>query len=126
MQLVRGKPLSLAYLTRNAPTSFLFGLCNVAGTVDHLTAQRMRPPPTDDEFVGMADYVTESFHDLLAEDPESISDSNSSGGSLHPSRKCFMAEVEHEDTPEGHVDSVYEGNVTQCRCLTTDSLPQGT
>jgi hypothetical protein len=60
----------------------------------------------------MADYVVESFHDLLVGDSELISDSHSSGGSHHPWRECFMAEVEREDTPEGHVDSVHDGNVT--------------
>jgi hypothetical protein len=60
----------------------------------------------------MADYVMESFHDLLTGDSKSIFDSNSSGGSHHPSRECFMAKVKHENTPEGHVDSVHDGNVT--------------
>jgi hypothetical protein len=66
-QLARGEPLSPAYLNRNALIAFLFGLHNAVGTVGHLMAQHMHLPPTDDEFVGMADYVTESFHDLLQE-----------------------------------------------------------
>jgi hypothetical protein len=40
------------------------------GSVDHLTAQRMHLPPANDEFIGMADYVTESFYDLLVGDSE--------------------------------------------------------
>jgi hypothetical protein len=53
----------------------------------------------------MTDYVLESFHDLLAGESEVISDSNSSGGSHHPSWECFMA-----DPPEGHIKSVHDGN----------------
>jgi hypothetical protein len=51
----------------------------------------MRLPPANDKFVGMADYVTESFYDLLVGDSEGISDSDSSRGSHHTSRECFMA-----------------------------------
>jgi hypothetical protein len=56
----------------------------------------MHPPSADDEFMGMMDYVVESFHNLLARDSKMISDSDSSGGSHHPSHECFMV-----DTPEG-------------------------
>jgi hypothetical protein len=84
MQLTGGEPLSPAYLTRSTPTAFPFRLRNAAGTIGCLTAQRMHPPPTDDEFVGMADYVVEWIHDLLAGDSESISDSDFSEGSDHP------------------------------------------
>ena len=107
MQLTRGEPLSLEYLTRDAPTAFPFDLRNAARTIGHLAVQRMCLPPTDDEFVGMADYVTESFHDLLVGDSESISDSDSSRGSHHPLRECFMA-----GTPEGRVKSIHEGGAT--------------
>jgi hypothetical protein len=62
----------------------------------------MRPPPMDDEFVGMTDYIMESFHDLLAGDLEEVFDSDSSKGSHHPSRECFMADgPHHEKTPRG-------------------------
>jgi hypothetical protein len=54
-------------LTRNAPTTFSFGLRNATRTIDHLIAQHMHPSSADDEFVGMMDYVAESFHDLLVE-----------------------------------------------------------
>jgi hypothetical protein len=60
----------------------------------------------NDEFVGMMDYITESFHDLLMGDSEAISNSDSSRGSHHPSRECFMA-----DTLEGHVKSVHDGGL---------------
>jgi hypothetical protein len=53
----------------------------------------MHPSSADDEFVGMVDYIIESFHDLLAGDSEAVSDSDSSGGSHHPSRECFMADT---------------------------------
>ena len=67
----------------------------------------MHPSPTDNEFLGMMNYVTESFHDLLAGALEIISDSNSSRGSHHPLRECFMA-----GTPEERVESVHEGGAT--------------
>ena len=59
------------------------------------------------EFVGMTEYVTESFHDLLTGESGSPSDSDSSGGSHHPSRECFMA-----GTPEGHIESIHEEEAT--------------
>jgi hypothetical protein len=83
-------------------------------------------PPTNDEFVGMADYIVKSIHDLLASDLESISDSGSSQGSYHPSRQCFMAEIiddaHHEATPKGPIANAndgapHEGNRTP-RCPT--------
>ena len=61
----------------------------------------------NDEFVGMIEYVTETFHDLLAEESESPSSSDSSRGSHHPSCECFMA-----GTPEGHIESIYEEEAT--------------
>ena len=57
--------------------------------------------------MGMTEYVTESFHDLLVRESESSSSSNFSRGSHHPSRECFMA-----GTPEGHVESIHEGEAT--------------
>jgi hypothetical protein len=83
---------------------FLFVLRNVVRTIDHLIAQRMHPSSVDDEFVGMMDYITESFHDLLTGDSEAISDSDAYGGSHHPLHECFMA-----GTPKEHVESVHEG-----------------
>jgi hypothetical protein len=56
--------------------------------------------------MGMMDYVTKSFHDLLTGDSEAISDSDSSGGSHDPSHECFMA-----GTPEGHVERVHDGGL---------------
>jgi len=61
----------------------------------------------DDEFVGMADYIVGSFHDLLAGDLKSISDSDSSRGSHHPLRECFMV-----GTPKERIESIHEGGVT--------------
>ena len=57
----------------------------------------------NDEFVGITEYVTKTFHDLLAGESESPSSSDSSRGSHHPSRECFMV-----GTPEGHVKSIHE------------------
>ena len=107
MQLAGGDPLSLEYLIRSAPTAFPSGLRNAARTVSHLVAQRMHPSPTNDEFMGMTEYVTESFHGLLTGDSESLSDSDSSRGSHHPSRECFMV-----GTPKGHVENIHEGGAT--------------
>ena len=79
----------------------LFSLRNTAVTVSHLVAQCMIPSPVNNKFVGMIESITESVHDLLAEGPGSDSGSNSSRGSHHPSRECFMM-----GTPKGHVESV--------------------
>ena len=105
--LAGGEPLSSEHLIRSAPTMLLFGLRNAVGTVSHLVAQRMVPPPMNDEFMGVIEHVAESFDDLLAEEPESLSGSDSSRGSHHPSCECFMA-----GTPKGYVKSIYEGEAT--------------
>ena len=76
-----GEPLSPGYLIRSTPTALPFGLHNAAETDDHPVA----------EFVGVTEYVAESFHDLLAGEAELPYDSDSSKGSHHPSRECFMA-----------------------------------
>ena len=57
----------------------------------------------NDEFMGVIEHVMGSIHDLLVEELESPSSSDSSRGSHHPSRECFMT-----GTPEGHVESVPE------------------
>ena len=66
-------------------------------------AQRMPSSPANDGFMGMTEYVTESFHKLLVGESESPSSSDSSRGSHHPSRECFMI-----GTSEGHVESIHE------------------
>ena len=107
MQLTGGEPLSLEYLIQSASTALPSGLRNTAETVGHPVAQRMPLSPTNDEFVGMTEYVTESFHDLLAEEMESHSTSDSSRGSHHSLRECFMV-----GTPEGYIESIHEGEAT--------------
>jgi hypothetical protein len=73
----------------------------------------MHPPPANDEFIGMTDYVMESFYDLLMGDSKGISDSDSSKGSHHPSHECFMVEGAHRaKTPKGHVTNICEGEVS--------------
>ena len=57
--------------------------------------------------MGVIEHVAESFHDLLAEEPESPFGSNSSRGSHHPSRECFMV-----GTPEGHVEGIHKEEAT--------------
>ena len=67
--LTGGEPLSLEYLIRSAPIVPPFGLRNNAETVGHLVAQRMPPSPTNDEFMGMTEYIMECpetvFVDLM-------------------------------------------------------------
>ena len=86
---------------RSAPTALPFGLCNATATAGHLLALRMVQPPMDSEFVGVIEHDPETLYELLAEEPELSSSSDSSKGSHHPSRECFMAQ-----TPEGHVQNV--------------------
>ena len=82
-------------------------LRNATETVGHPMAQHASSTPMNDEFMGMTEYVMESFHDLLAGELESPSSFDSSRGSHHPSRECFMV-----GTPEGHVESVHEEEAT--------------
>ena len=84
-----------------------FGLCNTIETVGHLVVQRMILSPASNEFVGVIEHVTESFHNLLAEEPESLSSSDFGRGSHHPSHECLMT-----GTPEGHVKSIREEEAT--------------
>ena len=63
--------------------------------------------PTDIEFVGAIEQDMETLYELLNEEPGSFSSSDSSRGSHHPSRECFMTQ-----TPEGHVESVSGEEVT--------------
>jgi hypothetical protein len=63
---------------------FPFSLRNAAKDTQRLIALHFDSLPTDIEFMGMTDYISESFHDLLAGESKVISDSNSSGGSHHP------------------------------------------
>ena len=67
-------------------------------------AQRMPLSPVNDEFMGMIEYVMESFYDLLVGESESPSSFDSNRGSHHPSREYFMV-----GTLEGHVKSIHEG-----------------
>ena len=79
-QLAGGEPLSPECLIRSAPTALPFGLCNAAETIGHLVAQHTPSSPMNDEFMGMTEYVMESFHDLLMGELESPSNSDSSRG----------------------------------------------
>ena len=84
-----------------------FGLRNAIETIDHLVTQRMIPSLVSDEFMGVIEHIVESFFDLLVEEPEWLSGSDSSRGSHHPSRECFMI-----GTPEGHIESIHEEEAT--------------
>ena len=87
--------------------AFPFGLRNTAATVSHLVAQHAISSPTNNEFMGMIESITESLHGLLVEGLVSDSGSNSGRGSHHPSWECFMAE-----TFEGHIESASVEEVT--------------
>jgi len=80
-----GGSLSPEHHIPSAPTALPFDLYNAATTVSHLVARRMVLPPTNNEFVGVIEHVTESLHNLLIEGLGSSSGSNSSRGSHHPS-----------------------------------------
>jgi len=67
----------------------------------------MIPFSTNNEFVGLIEHITESLHNLLTGELGSSSSSDSSRGSHHPSRECFMAR-----TPEGHVEDVSREEAT--------------
>jgi hypothetical protein len=58
-------------------------------------------------FVGMADHIVDSIHDFLESGSETFFDSNSSEGSHHPSRECFMVEIS-----DGHVSSASDSGDT--------------
>ena len=75
---------------QSAPTAFPFGLRNAAATAGRLLALRLVQSPTDIEFVGAIEQDTETLYGLLNEEPGSFSSSDSSRGSHHPSRECFM------------------------------------
>ena len=57
--------------------------------------------------MGAIEQDTETLYELLNEEPVSLSSSDSSRGSHHPSRECFMTQ-----TPEGHVESASREGVT--------------
>jgi hypothetical protein len=95
-QLSGGEPLSLEIPTRGFPMRFLFGLRNADG-----------------EFVGMTDYVSESFHDLLVGESEVISDSFSSGGSHHPLRS-----VSWQESPKGVSKTPTQGKLLRAAITT--------
>jgi hypothetical protein len=67
-QLAGGETLSPDILTQGASTAFAHGLRNTAQIIKRHTTQRFCSPPANDEFVGMADYIEEAIHDLLAND----------------------------------------------------------
>jgi hypothetical protein len=106
-QLVGGKSIPPDVLARDASAAYPFGLHNTAETITSFVAQRLRPLPTDSEFVRMADYIMDLIHDLLESGLETFSDSNSSGGSHHSSLECFIAK-----TSDGHVLSASNSSET--------------
>ena len=61
----------------------------------------------NNKFMGVIKHVIESLHNLLIEELGSSFASDSSRGSHHPSRDCFMT-----GTLEGHVESAFVKEVT--------------
>ena len=55
----------------------------------------------------MIEHIMKSLYNLLTEEPGSSSSSDSSRGSHHPSRECFMV-----GTPEGHIENIHEEEAT--------------
>jgi hypothetical protein len=124
-QLSGREPLSPKIPARDIPMRFPFGLRNTAEDAHHLAAVHFGSSLTNGEFVGMMDYISKSFHDLLAGEPEAVLDSGSSGGSHHPSRECFMAGVpegrvkdthSRETPPSGPYDRARDRNQASPRC----------
>jgi hypothetical protein len=68
---------------------FSFGLCNAMGDAHRPAVVPFGLTPTDGEFVGMMNYASQSFHDLLAGESEAISDTGSGGGSHAPIAGVF-------------------------------------
>jgi len=101
MRFFGGGSLSPKHHIRSAPTTFPFCLYNATTTVSHLVARCMVLLPVNNEFMGVIEHITKSLHNLLTEGPGSSSSSDSSRGSHHPSRECFMM-----GTLEGHVESI--------------------
>jgi hypothetical protein len=62
--------------------------------------------------MGMIDYVSKSFHDLLAGELDVISNSGSSGGSHHPLQECFMVGV-----LEGRVEDAHSGKLLRAALM---------
>jgi hypothetical protein len=85
----------------------LSDLRSTAETVGHPMAQRTPPSLVNNKFMGMTEYVMKSFHNLLVGESGSSFDSDSSRGSHRPSHECFIT-----STPEGHVESIHEGEAT--------------
>jgi hypothetical protein len=79
--------------------AFPFGLRNAAQDAQRLAALHTSSEPVNIEFVGMADYVSESIHDLLVGASENLFDSNSSEASHHPSRECIMVNTPERPPP---------------------------
>ena len=72
-----------------------------------LVSARVITFPANSEFMGMTDYVLKSFYDLIVEGSETFSNSDSGGGSHHPSRECFMAGIY-----DVHDEGVHDGEAT--------------
>jgi len=106
-ELFVGEPSFPEIPDRDTFAAFPFGLRNAVQDMWRLITQRMASKPADTEpidttdtefgdttkteFIGMADYVSESIHDL-AGPSESLSGSGSCDVSHYPSHECFMAD----------------------------------
>ena len=110
-ELFVGEPSFPEIPDRDTFAAFPFGLRNAVQDMWRLITQRMASKPADTEpidttdtefgdttkteFIGMADYVSESIHDL-ADPSESLSVSGSCDVSHHLSHECFMADSRND------------------------------
>jgi hypothetical protein len=98
-QLTGGEPISLDVLAQEALAAYPFSLRNAAETIASFVAQCLRPLPADSEFVGMADYIVDSIHDLLELGSETFSNSNSSRRShYHRTIQIIRAQVQKQSS----------------------------
>ena len=99
VQLSWGEPISANILTKDPPPPGGVHFW-AAQVIQHHATLRMTPDPSDIEFVGVKDYVSESFHDLLDGASESLSDSDSGKACHYLSYRCFVV-----NTSDGHMSN---------------------
>ena len=100
-QLAGGDPIPPNVMADHAVTALRLGPGDAAQHTRHHVAQCVITHTGGAELVGMAEFASASEDDLLETDSSLGSNTDSSRGSHHPSRECFMA-----GSPKGHVESL--------------------
>lgn len=101
-QHVGGGSNSLDPSARGAPTAYPFDLRNATVTFIGFVARSHASTPDDVELVRMADFAHDSIYDILSSvGSNTLSNFGSNDGSEHPSRECYMADL--DDVLDGHV-----------------------